>query len=71
MNIKQYAKKNRISAEIVRDRGHQVDESGWEHHAYVLRLTRDDGALSRRMEDVPWMQGLGIESSPVDEPWRS
>lgn len=68
MNITQYVKRNRITAEIVRDRGMQVDGEGWEHHAYVLRLVWNDGALSRVMDDVPWMQGTGITESPIDRP---
>ena len=67
--MKQYTKQHNIRVEVVRDRGAQVDADGWEHHAYVLRLIWDDGAMSRRMEDVPWMQGYAIETVPQDEPW--
>ena len=67
-SIKSYIKDHNIRVEITRDRGAQVDADGWEHHAYVLRLIWDDGSQSRFMEDVPWMQGYGVESSPVDEP---
>jgi hypothetical protein len=68
VNITQYVKRNHITVEVVRDRGTQADKQGWEHHAYVLKLVWNDGALSRTMTDVPWMQGLGIAESPTDRP---
>ena len=66
--MKQYIKRNNIRVEVTRDRGAQADPDGWEHHAYVLRLVWDDGAQSRFMDDIPWRQGYGIETTPDEEP---
>lgn len=61
--IKEYAERVGLTAEVVRDRGSQV-EGGWEHHAYVLRLTIGDRSM-----ETPWKQGYGIETHPTDAPW--
>lgn len=53
-----------ITCEIVKDRGAQV-ENGWEHHAYVVKLT--DPTTGRSIE-TPWKQGFGIKTSPTDTP---
>jgi hypothetical protein len=41
--------------------GYQRDESGWEHHAYVITLTNRDGDTV----EVPWRQGLAVDNTPV------
>jgi hypothetical protein len=53
--------------EVLRDRGAQLDDSGWEHHAYELRVHFDkiDGAPSL---DTSWRQGYGIEEHVTDRP---
>lgn len=66
MNITEYVQQYGIRAEVIKDRGAQVDDQGWEHHAYVLRLV--NLAQGTVMEPVPWMQGYGIETSPQDRP---
>lgn len=68
MNIEQYVKHNRITVEVVKDRGAQVDDSGWEHHHYKLMLVWNDGALSRKTPVFDWRQGYAIETVPQDTP---
>lgn len=63
-SLDEYVEAHQITCEILHDRGTQV-EKGWEHHAYQLRLT--DLTLGRTI-DVPWTQGLGIDTSPTDTP---
>lgn len=53
-----------VTVEITKDRGIQRDAQGWEHHAYLLTVTFGSGASIV----TPWSQGLGIESSPTEEP---
>jgi hypothetical protein len=62
--IKDYAERVGLTAEVVRDRGAQIEDR-WEHHAYVLRL----GIAFRSME-TPWKQGYGISTHPTDVPWE-
>lgn len=66
MDIREYVQRQGIRVEVVKDRGAQVNEDGWEHHAYILRLVND--TTGETMEPVPWMQGYGIETVPQDEP---
>jgi hypothetical protein len=61
--IKEYAQRVGLTTEVVRDRGAQI-EDGWEHHAYVLRLSIDDRSM-----ETPWKQGYGVEAHPTDVPW--
>lgn len=64
---KQYVRRNNITVTVEHDRGSQV-ENGWEHHAYVLAMHWNDGALSRSVGGIKWHQGVGIETVPQDEP---
>lgn len=48
-----------ISLRIISGPEYSVDDSGWEHHAYVVEL-RNAGRSMRS----PWKQGLGITSDP-------
>ena len=58
--VAQFIARLGITCDIVSDRGLQV-EDGWEHHAYVLRLSYEG-----RTMDLPWRQGLGIVDSALD-----
>lgn len=65
--MRAFTRRAKITAEIVRDRGMQI-EDGWEHHAYELRLHRYTRDGDPRTLDTPWKQGTGINTSPVDTP---
>lgn len=62
--ITDYVFEHGITAEIVTDRGSQVDD-GWEHHAYIVQLTNPSTGQTIK---TPWRQGYGIETSPSDTP---
>ena len=63
--MEEYVADHGITAEVIKDRGAQVDRpGGWEHHAYVVRLTNAEG----RTIETPWRQGYGIETSPSETP---
>jgi hypothetical protein len=55
-----------ISVSITRSRGSQVSPDGVEYNAYVLSMTRAD--TGQVWENIPWMQGYGVESVPDDTP---
>ena len=48
--------------DIIEGPDYRRDDEGWQHHAYVVRLTWGDQTM-----DVPWRQGLGITDDPTAE----
>lgn len=62
--IEEWAHEHGVRVEIERDRGAQVDDRGWEHHAYVLTLHVGEHSQA----GIEWRQGYGIEDSPTDRP---
>lgn len=62
--ISDFVREHNITAEIVKDRGSQV-EDGWEHHAYIVRLLNPDNG---KTIETPWRQGYRIETSPSSTP---
>lgn len=61
--VKQYG----VRVEVLRDRGAQLDSSGWEHHAYELRV-HFDALEDAPSLDTPWMEGYGVEEHVTDRP---
>src|SRR4051812_41804307 len=49
----------RVTLEILEGPDQTIDDSGWEHYAYKVRLHR-----AGRQMTTSWMQGLGITSDP-------
>lgn len=69
MNMSEYAEREHIYVEVVKDRGAQIQD-GWEHHAYKLRLRgpRLPGGPEWVTPVFDWRQGYGIETTPHDMP---
>jgi hypothetical protein len=60
-----YVEHWQIDAEVVKDRGAQI-EDGWEHHSYRVQLRNGlTGAVTPAFD---WKQGYAIEDSPEDRP---
>jgi hypothetical protein len=58
--ITEYVKAHGITVDVVKDNGRQIDETGWEHLAFNVRL-----GYAGRTLTVPWRQGMGITTHPV------
>lgn len=63
MDITEYVAEKGITAEIVEDFGQLVDEKGWNHHAYRMRLHRGTATI-----ETPLKEGTGNAGSPADRP---
>lgn len=70
MTMADYVRANQITVTVTQWRGPQVDDDGWEHNAYTLRLDSPVLSPGKGWEDINWHQGPGIcvdpESTPVD-----
>lgn len=66
MDTKAFAAAHGIRVEVLSDDGIRWDGDGWEHRAFTLRLHRAESSATM---DSPWRQGMGVTSSPEDEPW--
>ena len=65
MDTKAFAKARGIRVEVLSDDGTRWDADGWEHRAFTLRLHRAESSATM---DTDWRQGMGVTSSPEDEP---
>lgn len=63
--LARYTANHGITVEIVSGPDTARDEDGWEHYAYVLRLTNAD--LGTTMT-LPWRQGLAVTTDPDESP---
>lgn len=62
LTLAEFVRRTGITLDIIEGPDHQRDDHGWEHNAYVLRLTMDGQSI-----DSPWRQGLGITDDPTAE----
>lgn len=62
MHIRDYVQTHRIKVERrMGDPKHVVDDDGWEHRAYNLRLVSPTAAKPML---IPWKQGMAINTDP-------
>lgn len=61
MNVEEYAEQHGIRLEVLASRGRQVEDDGWQHYAFDLRLHHPG---HHTILDTPWKQGLGHTGEP-------
>lgn len=64
-SIRHYVNNHGLAVTIVSGPDYAVDDEGWEHNAYTLKLTNADRGTEMT---VPWMSGLGITRHPDERP---
>jgi len=64
-SIERYVHNHGIRVEILSGPNWEVDDEGWEHHAYQLKLINPDRGTEMT---VPWTAGVGITRTPDERP---